>query len=65
MLPKLEKASKLLSKAGRVLVEQLDLVVKADADLDPAALWAAVTDQVGATKEQVLAALDSVEKLVV
>jgi TnpA family transposase len=64
MLPKLEKASKLLSKAGRVLVEQLDLVAEADADLDPAALWAAVTDQAGATKDQVLAALDSVEELV-
>ncbi|MEU0484848.1 DUF4158 domain-containing protein [Streptosporangium sp. NPDC006013] len=64
MLPKLEKASKLLSKASRVLVEQLDLVAEADADLDPAALWAAVTDQAGATKEQVLAALESVEELV-
>jgi len=64
MLPKLEKASRLLSKAGRVLVEQLDLVAEANADLDPAALWAAVTDQAGTTKEQVLAALDSVEELV-
>jgi hypothetical protein len=64
MLPKLEKVSRLLSKAGRVLVEQLDLVAEANADLDPAALWAAVTDQAGATKEQVLAALDSVEELV-
>lgn len=64
MLPKLEKASRLLSKAGRVLVEQLDLVAEANADLDPAALWAAVTEQAGATREQVLAALESVEDLV-
>jgi hypothetical protein len=52
MLPKLEKASRLLSKAGRVLVEQLDLVAEANADLDPAVLWAAVTDQAGTAKEQ-------------
>ncbi|MEU9891551.1 hypothetical protein [Sphaerisporangium sp. NPDC051011] len=37
MLPKLEKASGLLSRAGRVLVEQLDLVAEAGADLDVAA----------------------------
>lgn len=64
MLPRLEKASKLLSRAGRVLVEQLDLVAEMNADLDPAALWTAVADQAGATKEQVLAALEQVEELV-
>ncbi|MGV9775067.1 DUF4158 domain-containing protein [Streptosporangium sp. NPDC003464] len=64
MLPKLEKASKLLSRAGRVLVEQLDLVAEVNADLDVAALWTAVAAQAGASKEQVLAALESVEELV-
>ncbi|MGP3932136.1 hypothetical protein [Nonomuraea sp. KM88] len=64
MLPKLERASKLLSRAGRVLVEQLDLVAEVDADLDVAALWTAVAAQAGASKEQVLAALESVEELV-
>ncbi|MBE1559786.1 TnpA family transposase [Nonomuraea africana] len=64
MLPKLEKATKLLSRAGRVLVEQLDLVAEVNADLDVAALWTAVAAQAGASKEQVLAALESVEELV-
>ncbi|GAA2820899.1 hypothetical protein GCM10020220_006600 [Nonomuraea rubra] len=64
MLPKLEKASKPLSRAGRVLVEQLDLVAEVDADLDVAALWTVVAAQAGASKEQVLAALESVEELV-
>jgi hypothetical protein len=64
MLPRLERASRVLSRAGRVLVEQLDLVAEANADLDPAALWAAVAAEAGATKEQVLAALESVEELV-
>lgn len=64
MLPRLERASRLLSKAGRVLVEQLDLVAEVGADLRVAALWAAVTDQAGATRQQVVAALESVEELV-
>nr|WP_233616078.1 hypothetical protein [Actinomadura harenae] len=64
MLPRLEKASRVLSRAGRVLVEQLDLVAETNADLDPAALWAAVAQEAGATKQQVLAALESVEELV-
>ncbi|WP_407670159.1 DUF4158 domain-containing protein [Nonomuraea solani] len=64
MLPRLEKASKLLSRAGRVLVEQLDLVAEVGADLDVAALWTAVAYQAGVSKEQVLAALGQVEELV-
>ncbi|MEV4895186.1 DUF4158 domain-containing protein, partial [Nonomuraea sp. NPDC055795] len=64
MLPKLEKASKLLSRAGRILVQQLDLVAEVGADLDVAALWTAVVAQVGVSKEQVLAALEQVEELV-
>ncbi|WP_335673887.1 Tn3 family transposase [[Actinomadura] parvosata] len=55
MLPKLEKGSRLLSRAGRALVEQLDLVAEMGADLDPGALRTAVTAEVGASKEQVLA----------
>jgi hypothetical protein len=35
-----------------------------NADLDPAALWTAVAAEAGATKEQVLAALEQVEELV-
>ncbi|MFI9846761.1 Tn3 family transposase [Nonomuraea sp. NPDC051941] len=64
MLPKLEKASKLLSRAGRVLVAQLDLVAETNTDLDVVALWTAVATEAGASKEQVLAALASVEELV-
>lgn len=64
MLPKLEKASKPLSRAGRVLVKQLDLVAEVGTDLDVAALWTAVAAQAGASKEQVLAALEQVEELV-
>ncbi|MFD2353801.1 hypothetical protein ACFSTC_37880 [Nonomuraea ferruginea] len=64
MLPKLERASRLLSRAGRVLIEQLDLVAEAGADLDPAALWTAVIAEAGASKEQVLAALEQVDQLV-
>ncbi|TDD24792.1 Tn3 family transposase [Nonomuraea diastatica] len=64
MLPRLERASKLVAKAGRVLVDQLDLVDQEDADLDVAAMWAAVADIASVSKEQVRAALDVVEELV-
>lgn len=64
MLPKLEKASKLVARAERVLVQQLDLVAECNADLDPAAVWVAIADQTGATRDQVLAALAEVEELV-
>ncbi len=64
MLPRLERTSRLLSKAGRVLVEQLDLAAEVGAEVDVAALWAAVTDQAGTTRQQVMAAFASVEELV-
>ncbi|MEV4095897.1 hypothetical protein [Streptosporangium saharense] len=58
------KASRLLSRAGRVLIEQLDLVAEAGADLDPVALWTAVIAETGATRDQALAALEQVDELV-
>ncbi|MBN6058608.1 Tn3 family transposase, partial [Nonomuraea sp. RK-328] len=64
MLPRLERASKLVAKAGRVLIDQLDLVDQEGADLDVAAMWAAVAEIAGASKEQVRAALEVVEELV-
>ncbi|MFB4284280.1 Tn3 family transposase [Nonomuraea sp. MTCD27] len=64
MLPRLERASKLVAKAGRVLVDQLDLVDQEGADLDVAAMWTAVAEIAGTSKEQVRAALDVVEELV-
>ncbi|WP_106253053.1 Tn3 family transposase [Nonomuraea fuscirosea] len=64
MLPRLERASKLVAKAGRVLVDQLDLVDREGADLDVAAMWTAVAEIAGASKEQVRAALEVVEELV-
>ncbi|MEU4516281.1 Tn3 family transposase [Nonomuraea wenchangensis] len=64
MLPRLERASKLVAKAGRVLVDQLDLIDHEGADLDVAAMWTAVAEIAGTSKEQVRAALDVVEDLV-
>ncbi len=64
MLPALERASRVVARAGKVLAAQLDLVAETNADLDPAAVWNAVADQTGATKQQVLAALAEVEVLV-
>lgn len=58
MLPRLERASKLVAKAGRVLVDQEGV------DLDPAAMWTAVAEIAGSSKEQVRAALEVVEELV-
>ncbi|MFB9624848.1 Tn3 family transposase [Nonomuraea helvata] len=64
MLPRLERASKLVAKASRVLVDRLDLVGQEGVDLDVVAMWAAVAEIAGASKEQVRAALDMVEELV-
>ncbi|MFE3454965.1 Tn3 family transposase [Nonomuraea sp. NPDC059194] len=62
MLPKLERASRTLARAGRVLVTQLELVEEVGADLDVAALWAAVEEV--ASRDQVRVALEQVEELV-
>ncbi|CAM5723846.1 hypothetical protein SBADM41S_03340 [Streptomyces badius] len=43
-LPQLEKASRVLARAAKVLFEELELVEEHEADLDVAALWAAVEE---------------------
>jgi hypothetical protein len=43
-LPQLEKASRTLARAAKVLFEELELVEEQEADLDGAALWAAVEE---------------------
>ena len=42
MLPRLEKASKTVARAGRVLLDQLAAAEDSGTRLDVAALWAAV-----------------------
>ncbi|MDX3613140.1 hypothetical protein OG858_03140 [Streptomyces europaeiscabiei] len=49
MLPQLEKAARILAKASKILTQELDLVAEHDADLDVAALWAAVEEAVPRT----------------
>jgi hypothetical protein len=49
MLPQLEKAARILAKASKILTEELDLVAEHDADLDVAALWAAVEEAASRT----------------
>ncbi|GHA81271.1 hypothetical protein GCM10010392_04210 [Streptomyces clavifer] len=44
MLPQLEKASRVLARAAKVLFEELELVEEQETDLDVAALWAAVEE---------------------
>jgi TnpA family transposase len=43
-LPQLEKASRTLARAAKVLFEELELVEEHGADLDAAALWAAMEE---------------------
>ncbi|MEV4249365.1 Tn3 family transposase [Streptosporangium canum] len=43
-LPQLEKASRVLARAAKVLFEELELVEEQEADLDVAALWAVVEE---------------------
>lgn len=62
MLPQLEKAARILAKASKILTEELDLVAEAEADLDVAALWAAVEEAVPRTA--VAGAVATVEALV-
>lgn len=62
MLPQLEKAARLLAKASKILTEELDLVAEHGADLDVAALWAAVEETVPRTA--VSSAVAMVEALV-
>jgi hypothetical protein len=43
-LPQLEKASRTLARAAKVLLEELELIEERGADVDVAALWAAVEE---------------------
>nr|WP_262697948.1 hypothetical protein [Streptomyces sp. NEAU-383] len=61
-LPQLEKASRMLARAARVLFEELELVEEHSADLDVAALWAEV-DEV-APRAAVMTAAATVVSLV-
>ena len=62
MLPRLEKASKMVARAGRVLLDQLAAAEGSGARLDVAALWAAV-ERV-APRAVVVDAIALVEELV-
>ncbi len=62
MLPRLEKASKTVARAGRVLLDQLAAAEDSGTRLDVAALWAAV-ERI-APRVVVAGAIDLVEELV-
>nr|WP_241911333.1 Tn3 family transposase [Streptomyces sp. DH-12] len=62
MLPQLEKTARILAKASKILTQELDPVAEHDADLDVAALWAAVEEAVPRTA--VAVAVAAVEALV-
>jgi hypothetical protein len=62
MLPQLEKASRTLARASKVLIEEMERVESARADLDVAALWAAVEEV--ATRAQVSTAVTLIHALV-
>jgi TnpA family transposase len=62
MLPRLEKASKTVARAGRVLLDQLAAAEDSGTRLDVAALWAAV-ERI-APRAVVVDAIDLVEELV-
>lgn len=49
MLPQREKAAPILAKASKILTEGLDMVAEHEANLDVAALWAAVEEAVPRT----------------
>ncbi|CAL9321988.1 hypothetical protein SUDANB180_01187 [Streptomyces sp. enrichment culture] len=61
-LPQPEKASRVLARAAKVLLEELELVEEHGADLDVAALWAAVEE--AAPRAAVLTAAATVVSLV-
>lgn len=62
MLPQLEKAARVLAKASKILTEKLESVAEHDADLDVAALRAAVEEAMPRTA--VAGAVATVEALV-
>lgn len=61
MLPQLEKSARFLAKASKILTAELDLVAEHEADLDVAALWAAVE---AVPRSAVAGAVATVEALV-
>lgn len=62
MLPVLEKASRTLARASRVLFGELESLEKRQATMDPAAVWVAIEKV--ASRAAVTRALDTVEQLV-
>jgi TnpA family transposase len=62
MLPMLEKASRTLARASRVLFAELESMEKQGAGLDPAAVWAAIEKV--ASRTAVTSAMNTVEQLV-
>lgn len=62
MLPHLEKASRTVAKAARVLIRELELTDEVEADLDVAALWRALEEVV--SRAAVNSAVRVVEQLV-
>jgi hypothetical protein len=63
MLPALEKASRMLARASRVLFTELGGLEKRKAALDPGAVWAAIEKKV-TSRSAVVSALATVEQLV-
>ncbi|WP_234426253.1 DUF4158 domain-containing protein [Streptomyces kebangsaanensis] len=61
-LPQLEKASRMLARASKVLLQELELVEQHGTDLDVAALWRAVEEIV--PRSAVMSAAAVVESLV-
>ncbi len=65
MLPRLEKASKTVASAGRILTDALAAAERTGKPLRPAAVWAAVEkEKKKTTREAVLDAIAVVEELV-
>jgi hypothetical protein len=62
MLPVLEKASRTLARASRVLFSELESLEQRQATLDPTAVWAAIEKV--ASRAAVTSALNTVEELV-
>jgi hypothetical protein len=63
MLPMLEKASRTLARASRVLFTELESLEKRKSALDPGAVWVAIEKKV-ASRSAVISALATVEQLV-
>ncbi len=62
-LPQLEKAARVLARAAKVLLQELELVEEHGADVDVAALWSAVEE--GTPRAVVMTAAATVVSLVI